>query len=166
MGVFGYSELVLSKACLLSVADATNIITVGNVLIAAVTYANGAAIDALTPDDWTDVVDINLGVPFQYQFYNGQGAYPFIINMDAETVGDYVRAQLEIDGVVVADFTVGPSKYQAIVMPMYPNYGAGMSNMVMFAKSRLRIRLFKHGTIDNASSYIKIPLINYQEVTP
>lgn len=161
-----YNELILNKACLSTTADATNVITVGNVAVAAVTYANGTAINALSADSWTDVQDINLGVPFVFQITTHSTRNALLeVLLDAETAGDYVRAQWELDGVAVMDITVGPSKSQKV-------YGFGLEvsavsvpSFPMFAKSRFRVRLYKHGTIDQAGSLIGIGAIRYQEVT-
>lgn len=153
---------VLSKMCVDVAADATNLITVGNVDVATVSYANGAAINALDPDAFTDVQDINLGVPFIFQLANVLGAaHQAQIVMGAETAGDYVRMQYEIDGTAVLDITVGPSKTQTVLST---NTTASSLGNFFYAKSRVRTRLFKHGTIDVVGSTINIGGITYYEV--
>lgn len=166
MGVLGINELVLSKACLSATADATNVITVGNVKVAAVSYANGGAIDALSADSWTDVQDINIGTPFQFQIYTASAANNFLkVVLGNETAGDYVRVQWELDGTAVLDITVGPNKTQSLVPILYEAPAAGTPAMVLFAKSRFRVRIYKHGTIAEAGSSINCGAIAYQEVT-
>ena len=168
--MFGFNELILNKACLQNAADATNIITVGNVEIPGVAYANGSAINALSADVWTDVQDINPGDgnPFKFQIrlvQVGSVMTPFGISLGAETTGDYIRAQWELDGVVVMDITVGPSKAQS-VRGLAPNV-ATLNDFIFPepATSRFRVRLYKHGTIDQAGSVIGIGAIRYQGVT-
>lgn len=163
MGKFGYNELVTSKFCLQTAADATNIITVGNVKIASVIYATGADINALAADAWTDVVDINLATPFRFQFIETANG-TVMLNMAAETVGDYVRVQIEIDAAAVLDFQCGPSKSQYIRALQEGVSATNLPSIPQFAKSRLRLRAYKHGTIDQAGSYLNFPAIYYDEV--
>jgi len=165
MGQFGYNELVLSKACLFIAADATNIITVGNVRVPAVAYADGASIDALSADAWTDVQDVNLGTPFQFQIGTAPSSIGFLyIILAAETAGDYVRVQYELDGTAVMDITVGPSKTQTVYGLFAGAWATNVPCFPMFAKSRFRVRLYKHGTIDQGGSVIRTGVIFYQEV--
>jgi len=166
MGLFGFTEPIVTKGNLLSSADAANIITVGNVQIPEVAYANGTAIDVLAPDTWTDIQDINLGTPFRYQFLGHQtGQFPLKINLAAETSGDYVRAQIEVDGAVVIDISVGASKAQTVGGVRAAVSGNSTPFGINYAKSRVRTRLWKHGTIDQAGSYVYAGKIVYEEVT-
>jgi hypothetical protein len=166
MGISKYPEFnepILVSMCVDTVADATNIITIGNVDVAAISYANGGAIDALSADAFTDVVDINLGSPFVFQFANVSSAdHQAEIVMGAETAGDYVRMQYELDGNAILDITVGPSKTQTVLSSTITTSELGIP---YYAKTRLRIRLFKHGTIAEAGSTIKIGGILYRGVS-
>jgi hypothetical protein len=159
-GAIGYNQLKFSELLAENAADATNIITVGHNWVAAVDYADGTAINALAADSFTDVQDINLGTPFWYQFVYNTNTWLYI-NVAAETAGDYVRAQIELDDVAILDISVGPSKAQFVHFPSYLAVAASVKTIKEFAAKRLRTRLYKHGTIDQAGSFIHIGQLNY-----
>lgn len=152
----------MAVANVINAADETNVITVGNVLVSDVTYANGGAIDALSADAWTDIQDINLGKPFVFQIRYTVNGFSYI-DMKAETVGDYLRAQYEIDGIVVLDYTVGPNKSQ-VVSFLNTDHVQTANSFPFYANSRFRVRLYKHGTIDQAGSTASFGAILYAEV--
>lgn len=152
----------MAVANVTTAADATNVITVGNVLVSAVTYANGGAINALSADAWTDIQDINLGKPFVFQIRYGTNGFGYI-SMGGETVGDYLSAQYEVDGIVVLEITVGPNKSQAVSFLNTYNLTTSHS-FPFYANSRFRVRLYKHGTIDQAGSNANFGAILYAEV--
>jgi len=162
MGKFGYSGEFAGALPYAQATDATNIVTVGTARKTAEVSYNMAAIEAWTGDAWTDLVDINYGSPFLIQFDRiGYGIVYCLL--DAETVGDYVRWQVERDGVVIFDCQIGPNKRQDIVAisddptftPTWP----------FLCQSRFRIRAYKHGTIDAGLTSAGIAEYVYQGVS-
>jgi hypothetical protein len=166
MAQFGYNELKPSQARCDYAAEATNIITVGVPTIAAITYVNGAAINALPEDTWTDLQDINLGAPFLFSIL-AQPTYVChaYVELGAETVGDYLRLQWELDGDAIMDITVGPSKVQMVYLPIVGVAPSSSNRSIpQFANSRFRTRAYKHGTIDAVASIAGLGAIHYLPV--
>ncbi len=166
---FGYNQLLMSKACLDVVADALNIITVGNVKIPAINYASGSAIEsALTADTWIDIQDINLGSPFLFSIIvTGGGSFSDVVNDASETEGNYLRLQWEQDGIVILDFKVGVGKNQSVCPPAGSVITTtNTPSIPFFVKSRFRVRAYKHGTFSIAGSKLRSGEIRYIQVTP
>lgn len=159
-------------------------LTEGHADIAAISYNNGAEIEAaLTSGEWHDLVDINLGVPFEFGIEvptvvsTSWPKEPIDIRVASdETSGDYLRLQIEIDDVVVLDFTNTSNATNDIDNSCLPlisgrnsyysatNIYSGKWTEKMYANSRLRIRLLKNGTFDG-SSYLCVGAIRYNKIT-
>ena len=156
-------------------------LTVGHAYIAAISYADGAAIEAaLTGGAWDDLVDINPGVPFEFTLKSGTinvADERFLRARVAsdETNGDYLRLQIEIDGTVELDFTNTSNNTDNIDNYWMPTiagwsvyWNASLAHYFTSTKhnanSRLRIRAWKNGTFDGAS-YLYMAAIRYNKIT-
>jgi len=133
--------------------------TVGHDIVENISYGNGSDVNSAIGTSYTELVSFDIGEPFvAYVDATAVGDSLLTMAVDSsETAGDYLQAQVLVDGVVIADITVTRDAGGTVTGKIFGPMEGGVFDDGTYAFNCLSsfvVQVKRNGTLEESGTYI------------